>query len=50
MQKAAELAEITRQRDETKDSYDGLCKQRLDSFMQGFTTISQKLKEMYQVF
>lgn len=49
MQKAADLAAITSSREEAKEAYDNLCKKRLDSFMIGFTTISQKLKEMYQV-
>ncbi|KAL3899166.1 MAG: hypothetical protein SGCHY_002240 [Lobulomycetales sp.] len=49
MQKAADLAAITSSREEAKEAYDNLCKKRLDSFMIGFTTISQKLKEMYQM-
>jgi structural maintenance of chromosome 4 len=49
MQKAADLADITKQRENAKDFCDALSKQRLDRFMAGFTTISQKLKEMYQV-
>jgi structural maintenance of chromosome 4 len=36
-------------RDSKKAEYDDLRKQRLDTFMTGFTAISLKLKEMYQV-
>lgn len=41
--------ETTKQRDSQKQHYDQLRKQRLDEFMAGFTAISFKLKEMYQV-
>lgn len=41
--------EATKQRDTQKQHYDQLRKQRLDEFMAGFTAISFKLKEMYQV-
>ncbi|KAG9294199.1 hypothetical protein G9A89_021558 [Geosiphon pyriformis] len=47
--RARDLEEITMSRDSTKMQYDELRKQRLDEFMQGFTLISQKLKEMYQI-
>lgn len=47
--KKADLDEMTRLRDEVKTVYDELRKRRLDEFMKGFTIISQKLKEMYQV-
>lgn len=40
---------FTLRRDEAKKRYDDLRKRRLDEFMAGFTAISQKLKEMYQV-
>jgi len=40
---------VTAQRDAQKAAHDALSKQRLDEFMNGFTTISLKLKEMYQV-
>lgn len=36
-------------RDDAKTNYDDLRKRRLDEFMAGFTLISQKLKEMYQM-
>jgi structural maintenance of chromosome 4 len=38
-----------KRKDEKKQEYDDLRKQRLDTFMDGFGKISQKLKEMYQV-
>lgn len=47
--RAKELEEVTRQRDEQKEVYDRLRKKRLDEFMAGFNLISMKLKEMYQV-
>jgi structural maintenance of chromosome 4 len=50
MLRAKDLEEITTKCDECKNEYDSLRKQRLEEFMQGFTIISQKLKEMYQVF
>jgi structural maintenance of chromosome 4 len=39
----------SKRRDEKKQEYDDLRKQRLDTFMDGFGKISLKLKEMYQV-
>lgn len=47
--RAADVQDVTRQRDEAKSNYDELRKKRLDEFMHGFTIISSKLKEMYQV-
>ncbi|CAJ0848192.1 9017_t:CDS:2, partial [Entrophospora sp. SA101] len=44
-----ELEEITEIRDGCKREYDELRKRRLDEFMCGFTFISKKLKEMYQL-
>jgi structural maintenance of chromosome 4 len=35
--------------EEAKAKFEGLRKRRLDEFMKGFHTISQHLKEMYQV-
>ncbi|XP_063882710.1 structural maintenance of chromosomes protein 4-like [Scylla paramamosain] len=49
LQRAAELDEITRQRDEQRKYHEDLRKQRLNEFMAGFTIISNKLKEMYQM-
>jgi hypothetical protein len=47
--RAQEAEDTTKQRDAQKQHYDQLRKQRLDEFMAGFTAISFKLKEMYQV-
>lgn len=47
--RAADVQDVTRRRDEAKSTYDELRKKRLDEFMHGFTIISSKLKEMYQV-
>ncbi|KAJ8074974.1 Structural maintenance of chromosomes protein 4 [Marasmius tenuissimus] len=44
-----ELEEVTKQRDEMKKHHDELRKKRLDEFMTGFSAISLKLKEMYQM-
>lgn len=49
MRRAQEAEDTTNQRDTQKQHYDQLRKQRLDEFMAGFTAISFKLKEMYQV-
>ncbi|KAI0354668.1 RecF/RecN/SMC protein [Trametes cingulata] len=49
LRRAAEFDEITRQRDEKKEEYEALRKRRLDEFMAGFSAISLKLKEMYQM-
>jgi structural maintenance of chromosome 4 len=49
LRRAKDLDDTTLARDAQKQSYDALCKQRLDQFMNGFNTISLKLKEMYQV-
>ena len=49
MRRAAEFDEITARRDAKKEEYDALRKRRLDEFMAGFSAISLKLKEMYQV-
>ena len=47
--KVADLNAITASRDQVKGAYDELRKRRLDTFMTGFTTITLKLKEMYQM-
>ncbi|KAG1842247.1 RecF/RecN/SMC N terminal domain-containing protein [Suillus subalutaceus] len=49
MNRAKDLEETTAARDAQKQLYDGLRKQRLDEFMAGFSSISLKLKEMYQM-
>ncbi|KAJ7132829.1 RecF/RecN/SMC [Mycena crocata] len=48
-ERAKDLELTTKQRDAEKQKYDGLRKQRLDEFMAGFSLISLKLKEMYQM-
>lgn len=40
---------VTLERDNAKKQYDDLRKTRLEEFMVGFSAISSKLKEMYQV-
>ncbi|KAF9237097.1 RecF/RecN/SMC [Melanogaster broomeanus] len=49
LRRAKDLDRITDARDAQKLTYDGLRKQRLDEFMSGFSLISLKLKEMYQM-
>ena len=44
-----ELETVTKDRDAVRSKHDDLRKRRLDEFMQGFLTISLKLKEMYQM-
>ena len=41
--------EAVQSRDSTKQRVDDLRKRRLEEFMKGFSAISLKLKEMYQV-
>ncbi|KAI9033329.1 hypothetical protein DFJ74DRAFT_176515 [Hyaloraphidium curvatum] len=47
--RVTELVQATLARDAVKEVYDGLRKRRLEEFMKGFTAISLKLKEMYQM-
>ena len=49
LKRAHDLTVMTGTRDAKKAEYDALTKQRLDEFMAGFSAISLKLKEMYQV-
>ncbi len=49
LERGRDLEQITNLRDEAKKRYDDLRKTRLEQFMTGFTAISSKLKEMYQV-
>lgn len=49
LKRAQDAEDTTKQRDAQKQRYDQLRKQRLDEFMAGFTAISFKLKEMYQM-
>ena len=49
LERARDLDAVNTQRDAAKQRYDDLRKVRLDEFMAGFSAISAKLKEMYQV-
>jgi hypothetical protein len=49
LDRARDMESVTSQRDAAKKRYDDLRKVRLDEFMAGFSAISSKLKEMYQV-
>ena len=49
LQRAKEFEDATQQRDAAKTLYEDLRKERLEKFMAGFSIISLKLKEMYQV-
>ena len=49
LQRAKELDDATNSRDSARKEFDDLRKQRLDCFMAGFSVITTKLKEMYQV-
>lgn len=47
--RAQQLEEVNKERLEKTGEYDLLKKERLEKFMDGFTTISKYLKEIYQV-
>ncbi|ODN78385.1 hypothetical protein L202_04024 [Cryptococcus amylolentus CBS 6039] len=49
LDRAKDLERVTGGRDAAKARYDDLRKVRLDEFMAGFTAITAKLKEMYQM-
>ncbi|XP_053455193.1 structural maintenance of chromosomes protein 4 isoform X2 [Nycticebus coucang] len=49
LQRVAELDKITNQRDNFRQAYEDLRKQRLNEFMAGFYVITNKLKENYQM-
>lgn len=49
MKRVAELDEITSERDNFRQAYEDLRKQRLNEFMAGFNIITNKLKENYQM-
>ncbi|WVN86971.1 uncharacterized protein L203_102146 [Cryptococcus depauperatus CBS 7841] len=49
LDRAKDLETVTSKRDIAKARYDQLRKVRLDEFMAGFTVITTKLKEMYQM-
>ena len=48
-ERVAELDSVTEKRDELRKVYEDLRKKRLDEFMAGFSVITMKLKEMYQM-
>lgn len=47
--RVSELDQVTSQRDNKRREHEAMRKQRLDEFMAGFSVITTKLKEMYQV-
>lgn len=49
LSRVEQLDQTTAERDTARKCYDGLRKKRLDEFMAGFSVISMKLKEMYQM-
>lgn len=49
LDRARDLETVTQKRDAAKQRYDDLRKVRLDEFMAGFSAISAKLKELYQM-
>jgi len=49
LKRAKELDEVTERRNTMKSHYEMACKRRLDEFTAGFRTITDKLKEMYQM-
>lgn len=49
LQRVAELDKITCERDNFRQAYEDLRKQRLNEFMAGFYIITNKLKENYQM-
>uniref|UniRef100_A0A8C8Z6J6 Structural maintenance of chromosomes protein n=1 Tax=Prolemur simus TaxID=1328070 RepID=A0A8C8Z6J6_PROSS len=49
LQRVAELDKITSERDNFRQAYEDLRKQRLNEFMAGFYIITNKLKENYQM-
>ncbi|XP_031254210.1 structural maintenance of chromosomes protein 4 [Pistacia vera] len=48
-ERVEDLTTVTQQRDDIKKLYDEWRKRRLEEFMAGFSAISLKLKEMYQM-
>ncbi|XP_040571134.1 structural maintenance of chromosomes protein 4 [Lepeophtheirus salmonis] len=49
LERIAELEDLTSKRDKQKKNYDDIRKMRLNEFMEGFSIITSKLKEMYQM-
>lgn len=48
-ERSAALADVVMQRDESKKQLDDFKRRRLEGFMEGFTIITQRLKEMYNM-
>ncbi len=49
LDRVSQLDGVTQERDEKRKELEAIRKQRLDEFMSGFSVITAKLKEMYQV-
>eukprot|EP00095_Tigriopus_kingsejongensis_P001146 snap_masked-scaffold628_size122696-processed-gene-0.5 protein:Tk01146 transcript:snap_masked-scaffold628_size122696-processed-gene-0.5-mRNA-1 annotation:"structural maintenance of chromosomes protein 4" len=49
LERVGELDHITKQRDKQRKCHEDLRKMRLNEFMEGFSIITAKLKEMYQM-
>lgn len=49
LERVGELDDITRKRDKQRKCHEDLRKMRLNEFMEGFSIITAKLKEMYQM-
>ncbi|CAB4004811.1 structural maintenance of chromosomes 4-like [Paramuricea clavata] len=49
LQRVTELDKITEERDNKRKEYEALRTRRLNEFMEGFSIITMKLKEMYQM-
>eukprot|EP00795_Rhopilema_esculentum_P016959 gene16959-8457_t len=49
LERVAQCDEVTSERDTKRKEHESLRKQRLEEFMAGFSTITTKLKEMYQM-
>jgi len=49
LKRVGELDEITNARNSNRQQHDDLRRRRLDEFMSGFSVITTRLKEMYQM-
>ena len=49
LERVAELEDISRQKEKQRRNHEDLRKMRLNEFMEGFSIITAKLKEMYQM-
>ena len=49
LERVAELEDISRQKEKQRKNHEDLRKMRLNEFMEGFSIITAKLKEMYQM-